>query len=257
MVVKFPNSHRNLIHDNNLIEILMNSYLFKVADINDNSECICFTPQSRAAGFQLLHSIAKIDNTGEHRSLEKIFLHVKEFTDSVDLWDGNKMNNESEVWRKNECGYVGLRNQGNTCYLNATIQQIFMIKSLRRGLLSFNTPEPPIPTKDEDGLEIQVIDNMATMRELQKSLTYLLEGTFAGHNPKALVDTCLNLGLSENIYSQNCAAEFMMKFLDRLENMTKGTVHEKLMKFHFSGKLANQTIRYSDESVTNFTFKYC
>ena len=55
-------------------------------------------------------------------------------------------------------------------------------------------------------------------------------------------------GLSENIYNQNCAAEFMMKFLDRLETMTKGSVHEQLMKFHFSGELVNQTIRYSDDA---------
>jgi hypothetical protein len=41
-----------------------------------------------------------------------------------------------------------------------------------------------------------------------------------------------------------------MKLLDRLETMTKGTPHAQLIKFHFSGKLANQTIRYSDEHVT-------
>lgn len=35
---------------------------------------------------------------------------------------------------KSECGFVGLSNQGATCYLNSLIQSLFMTYELRKGL---------------------------------------------------------------------------------------------------------------------------
>jgi ubiquitin C-terminal hydrolase len=32
---------------------------------------------------------------------------------------------------KAQCGYVGLRNQGATCYMNSLLQQLYMIPALR------------------------------------------------------------------------------------------------------------------------------
>ena len=57
---------------------------------------------------------------------------IKEFDDTVQHWDKGitRMQIDVEGYKKNSCGYVGLVNQGNTCYLNATVQQIFMITSL-------------------------------------------------------------------------------------------------------------------------------
>ena len=247
------------MEENDMISTLISHYLFKIANKVDSSESVCHTTLARRAAFNLLVSISKCDRS----SGEKIFLHMKEFDDSVDHWSENlkAMRHDVEGWKKDDSGYCGLTNQGNTCYLNATVQQIFMIQNLRRGLLSFLVPVTLLEESKvggegkgsggsgEGGGNTVSPDKMETMRQLQRSMCFLSEGTFAGYNPKPLVDSCLNLGMSENIYDQNCAAEFVMKLLDRLEETTKGTMHEKLMKFHFSGSFAHLTSRYSDEDI--------
>jgi len=61
---------------------------------------------------------------------------------------------EAESWSENPShdpgprnitGFCGLTNQGSTCYLNSTLQQLYMIPSLRRGLMSVAVPRPPDP----------------------------------------------------------------------------------------------------------------
>lgn len=42
---------------------------------------------------------------------------------------------DSEVGMRSASGYVGLKNFGCTCYMNALIQQLFMIQELRLGIL--------------------------------------------------------------------------------------------------------------------------
>ena len=250
---RFPDAHRTLMEENDMISTLISHYLFKIATKVDSSESVCHTTLARRAAFRLLVSISKCDRSAG----EQIFLHMKEFDDSVDHWSENlkAMRHDVEGWKKDDSGYCGLTNQGNTCYLNATVQQIFMIQNLRRGLLSFHVPVTLLEESKVGGGggggggNTASPDKMETMRQLQRSMCFLSEGTFAGYNPKLLVDSCLNLGMSENIYDQNCAAEFVMKLLDRLEETTKGTMHEKLMKFHFSGSFAHLTSRYSDEDV--------
>lgn len=34
------------------------------------------------------------------------------------------------------CGFVGLKNAGATCYMNSVLQQLYMVTSIRQGLLA-------------------------------------------------------------------------------------------------------------------------
>ena len=42
---------------------------------------------------------------------------------------------------KKETGYVGLKNQGATCYMNSLLQQLFMVPTFRDGLLTAAPPQ--------------------------------------------------------------------------------------------------------------------
>ena len=48
------------------------------------------------------------------------------------------------------------------------------------------------------------------------------------------------------LFIQNCAAEFVTKLVERIDELTEGTSHQKLLKWHFGGSFAHQTIRFGD-----------
>ena len=42
---------------------------------------------------------------------------------------------DPEFLQRAQCGYVGLMNQGATCYMNSILQQFFMIPAFRNDML--------------------------------------------------------------------------------------------------------------------------
>lgn len=49
---------------------------------------------------------------------------------------------------RNECGFVGLRNGGATCYMNAVLQQLFMQPGLAEALLSIYETDEQLDEKN-------------------------------------------------------------------------------------------------------------
>lgn len=47
-----------------------------------------------------------------------------------------------------ECGFVGLKNGGATCYMNSVLQQIFMVPGISEFILSIDEDNP-----DEERLD--------------------------------------------------------------------------------------------------------
>jgi ubiquitin C-terminal hydrolase len=51
---------------------------------------------------------------------------------------------DSEVGMRSAAGFVGLKNFGCTCYMNALIQQLFMISDFRQGVLQSDVSDPDL-----------------------------------------------------------------------------------------------------------------
>ena len=123
--------------------------------------------------------------------------------------------------------YAGLVNQGATCYMNATLQQLFMTPTFRDGLLSAAPP----PKQRTD-----------LFSEMQRTFAHLRDGLQPTYNSKALVTACSALPMSHEPFAQNDAAEFLMLLVSHLEDSLKGTVHSKLVQNSFGGKHVQQVI---------------
>ncbi|MCQ2815956.1 MAG: hypothetical protein MJ252_01700 [archaeon] len=140
-------------------------------------------------------------------------------------------NRKSEE-RKRE-GYVGLKNLGCICYMNSSLQQFFMVPSLRYGLLRFDDGEPINPTLK--GID----DNM--FHQTQKLFSYLLLSERMDYNPYGFTYAFKDFeGAPTKIIEQKDAQEFLSIFFDRIENATKQTKYKYLIQSIFGGKNCSQ-----------------
>jgi len=128
--------------------------------------------------------------------------------------------------------YAGLKNLGCTCYMNSTLQQLFMIPTFRKHLPMLEDPK-------------------FNKQEVNENLLFQLKRLFYGMNhidkeyfsPKQFCLAFKDIdGTPTSFIEQKDAFEFLSLFMDRIEEQLKGTRHANLIKSHFNGLLSNELI---------------
>lgn len=90
--------------------------------------------ESRKHSFELLAALA----FGNPENLSRIVVYLTPLIKSGE-WRTNALKDWEIVPKKNEkssTGYVGIKNLGCICYMNSLLQQLYMIPSFRRCILS-------------------------------------------------------------------------------------------------------------------------
>ncbi|XP_026805459.1 ubiquitin carboxyl-terminal hydrolase 7 isoform X1 [Rhopalosiphum maidis] len=140
---------------------------------------------------------------------------------------------------KKHTGYVGLKNQGATCYMNSLLQALYFTNQLRKAVYK-------MPTESDDSNksvalalqrvfhELQFYDKPVGTKKLTKSFGWETLDSFMQHDVQ----------------------EFLRVLLDKLENKMKGTCVEGTIPKLFEGKMISyincKNVDYSSKRTETF-----
>ncbi|EJD02278.1 cysteine proteinase [Fomitiporia mediterranea MF3/22] len=143
-----------------------------------------------------------------------VFVRVLEDPTGV-LWH-NFVNYDS----KKETGYVGLKNQGATCYMNSLLQSLYCTRYFRRAVYQ-------IPTEDDHPTESVALALQRVFYHLQTS-----------DQPVGTTELTKSFGWkSLDSFLQHDVQEFNRVLQDKLESKMKGTKADGAISRLFVGKM--------------------
>ncbi|CAK7224311.1 ubiquitin-specific protease ubp15 [Sporothrix curviconia] len=140
---------------------------------------------------------------------------------------------------KKETGFVGLKNQGATCYLNSLLQSLYFTNAFRKAIYG-------IPTESEENQNNSAYTLQRLFYQLQTSKvdvgTNELTKSFGWE--------------SRHIYMQQDVQELCRKLMERMEVKMKGTSDENLLSSIFSGKVKTYisciNVEYESSRIEDF-----
>jgi len=200
-----------------------------------NSPPKCKSPQSRAAAFKLLAEMCKDNVTNALRVASLLEPnHFVSHSGKLNPGTWDFVPAEKAVKSKS-IGYVGLRNLGCICYMNASMQQLFMIPRLRHNILSIEN------YKNEDLRQDIVF-------QLQYIFSHLQETEKQQVDPKPFTDIWMDETGKKpiNVGKQEDASAFVIRLIDRIDDSVKGTPNRDCFREVLGGIFEHQLIGMGD-----------
>lgn len=140
---------------------------------------------------------------------------------------------------KKHTGYVGLKNQGATCYMNSLLQTLYFTNQLRKAV--YKMPTEADDSSKSVGLalqrvfhDLQFLDKPVGTKKLTKSFGWEALDSFMQHDVQ----------------------EFLRVLLDKLENKMKRTCVEGTVPRLFEGKMSSyikcKNVNYKSTRLETF-----
>uniref|UniRef100_A0A061RL24 Ubiquitin carboxyl-terminal hydrolase 9/24 n=2 Tax=Tetraselmis sp. GSL018 TaxID=582737 RepID=A0A061RL24_9CHLO len=198
----------------------------------------CSSAEARAAALDLLSQVMSGDPASLAEGVQLLFdLHYT----SEPLWD---YEHQPVFQRRVQQRFCGLKNAGATCYMNSTIQQLFMTEGLRRLLLE--AEKAPDDHKADSVLyQLQVMFAHLALSSLDFYIPQQFWRAFKDYDGEPI-----------NLREHQDAFEFLTRLQDLVDQQLSDARQLKVMKETMGGKFAQQVIcrgvSYRSETEQDF-----
>ena len=209
-----------------IIDFFLNKCILSKCNLNplESKFPLCNYSSSQDSVFQLIIFILRKIPSNTKLYLDIINLLSKYH--QIGFWKKNLIKNwELDISEINKQKYIGLKNMASTCYMNAILQQMFMISMLRETILSINNTD-----KNNVLFQLQLLFSALKVYESQY------------YDPTSFV-----LANQLNFYEQMDADEYFGMFIDKIENDIKNLYkdekenkYKELFRFFFGIKALDE-----------------
>ncbi|AEO63311.1 8c6c3997-ee0a-462a-991b-d5e8e1ac56d1 [Thermothielavioides terrestris] len=202
-----------------------------------------FTKEESDWGFTRFLESRKMFNTvwenADRPLVDNDCINISAYVRVVEDETGVLWHNFNNYDSKKETGYVGLKNQGATCYLNSLLQSLYFTNAFRKAIYR-------IPTQQDESMNNSAYTLQRLFYQLQTSNTAV--GTS---------ELTKSFGWeTRHIFEQQDVQELSRKLMERMEEKMKGTEFEKVLPQMFSGKIKTYisciNVPYESSRVEDF-----
>ena len=237
---------RSLV-ERGLVTRLLQEFLMKVPDaIEVGQKPLCQERASREAAWRIVRKLVS-QSVGSlaNEVVSMINTFMRNVRQPLKVDGSEDWQHTVSIEKRKGLPYIGLRNPGARCYINAMLQQLHHTDEFRDCISSASEAQPPSQDDEDDcawacpvctmrnSWDLETCDICQTgkrperpavrvprgevLRQLRRTLQFMQHSDLSTFDGVDMMNSCKDIGMHKPIELQNDTTEFFQRLLERLE----------------------------------------